>query len=269
MNTTALIAANAARWAKAKITRGLEFTAVAKRLVAPAAKAIYQRIEARTGVPWFIVAVIHEREASQNFKSNIAQGDPWNAVSRHVPAGRGPFKSFEDAAYDALVNCAPHAGKWKDWSAGGALTILEQYNGLGSAMGPTGWAGKPYTEARKQKFPPLPSAYIWSGTDQYNGGKYVADHVFDRNVVDSQLGCAGLLLAMAQLDSSVKFSGEPVAKPAAPAPITPAPKPAPAKPVEAPKAPAPQPVAPVKTSWFSALLNGLAAAFKRKPDRVS
>jgi lysozyme family protein len=199
LNTSALVAANAARWSKAKITRGPEFASVAKRLVAPSAKAIYQRIEARTGVPWFIIAVIHERECSQSFAGNIAQGDPWNRVSVHVPAGRGPFASFEDAAYDALVNCAPHAAHWKDWSAGGALTLLEQYNGLGYA-------------ARGR-----PSPYVWSGTEEYVSGKYVRDGVYDPNAVDHQLGCAGLLLAMAALDHSISFSGS--ARPA------PAPKP--------------------------------------------
>jgi len=44
----------------------------------------------------------------------------------HVPAGRGPFASWEEAAIDALVDCAPHLARNKDWSIGGALTELEQ-----------------------------------------------------------------------------------------------------------------------------------------------
>ena len=35
-------------------------------------------------------------------------------------------------------------------------------------------------------------------------GKYVADHVFDPKAVDRQLGCAGLILAMAAIDASVQ-----------------------------------------------------------------
>jgi hypothetical protein len=54
----------------------------------------------------------------------IAQGDPWAAKSTHVGACRGPFKSWEDAAVDALVNCAPFAARNKDWSIGGILTLL-------------------------------------------------------------------------------------------------------------------------------------------------
>jgi lysozyme family protein len=194
----ALKAANAQRWAKAKVTRN--FTSVARGLVDPQAKARYQAVEKRTGVPWFIIAVIHERECSQNWKGSLAQGDPWDRVSVHVPTGRGPFKSWEDCAVDALVNCAPYASRNKDWSIGGALTLLEQYNGLGYA-------------ARR-----VPSPYIWSGTDQYKSGKYVRDHVYDANVIDVQLGCAGLLLAMAALDRTIWFKPSITAGDTKPAP---------------------------------------------------
>jgi lysozyme family protein len=159
-----------------------------------AAKDRYLAIAAKTGVPWFVIAVIHEREASQSWAANIAQGDPWNRRSIHVPIGRGSFLSFEDAAYDALVRCAPYAARNLDWSAGGTLTALEDYNGEGYFLHG------------------MPSPYIWSGTDQYRSGKYVRDHVFDPNAVDVQLGCAGLILAMMAIDQSIKF-GTPKAVP--------------------------------------------------------
>ena len=73
----------------------------------------------------------------------------------------------------------------KDWSPGGTLTLLEKYNGLAYAN-----AGRP-------------SPYVWSGTDQYTRGKVLVDHGPIAEVVDVQLGCAGLLLAMAEIDSSV------------------------------------------------------------------
>jgi lysozyme family protein len=160
---------------------------VARRLIAPAAKQRYQAISATTQVPWFIIAVIHEREASQSFAANIAQGNPWNRVSTDVPAGRGPFTSFEEAAIDALSKCAPFASRWTDWTFGGAVTLLEQYNGLGYA--------------RRG----LPSPYIWASTDQYVRGKFVADHRFEPNVVDQQLGCAALLGRMKLADPTVIF----------------------------------------------------------------
>lgn len=187
----ALIAANAKRWANARLTRN--FTSVARRLTAPNAKAKYQAVSAITGVPWALIAVIHQRECSQDWTGSLAQGDPWNRVSVRVPAGRGPFRSWEEAAIDALVNCAPYTARNKDWSIGRTLTKLEQYNGLGYA-------------ARGR-----PSPYIWSGTDQYRSGKYVRDGVYDANVVDSQPGCAGLLMAMMALDPTITFTGATIA----------------------------------------------------------
>lgn len=192
-----LKADNIRRWSAAKLTRGPEFLPVAKRLVA--AKQRYLTVSGRTGIPYPFIAVTHQRESSQDWSANLAQGDPWNKASTHVPAGRGPFKSWEDAAYDALVNCAPHAARNTDWSIGGLLTLLERYNGVG------------YVNRG------LPSPYIWSGTDQYKKGKYVRDGVFDPEAVDKQLGCAGLIMAMMQIDPSIQFAeaqtemiGEPI-----------------------------------------------------------
>ena len=190
--------ANERRWNAAKLTRGPEFLPVAKRLVA--AKQRYLTVQAKTGVPWVFIAVTHQRESSQNWASSIAQGDNWNEVSTHVPKGRGPFKSWEEAAIDALVNCGPYAARNKDWSIGGMLTLLERYNGLAYAN-----AGRP-------------SPYIWSGTDQYVRGKVLVDHgpiedVYPSGprkgqpVVDLQLGCAGLIMAMMALDPTITFTG--------------------------------------------------------------
>jgi lysozyme family protein len=229
----ALKAANAKRWANANLNRN--FASVAAHLVSPVAKARYQAVEAKTGVPWFVIAVIHERESSQDWTGSLAQGDPWNRVSVHVPAGRGPFKSWEEAAVDALVNCPPYAARNKDWSIGGLLTIAEQYNGVGYAN-----KGRP-------------SPYIWSGTDQYVSGKYVRDGVYDPSAIDKQLGCAGLLLSMAAIDRTISFDGKRtpiVILPSAP------------NPPDVPKPPAIS--NPAKGSIGAFIANLFAAIFKRK-----
>jgi lysozyme family protein len=158
-DVAALKKANSSRWVAMEITSSLTSTIdkVANNLVAALPKSRYQAVAKKSGVPWFVIAVIHEREASQSWKANLAQGDPWNKVSIHVPRGRGPFGSWEEAAIDALANCDPHAANWKDWTAGGALTLLEEYNGLGYAA-----RGKP-------------SPYVWASTDPYVKGRFVAD----------------------------------------------------------------------------------------------
>jgi len=113
------------------------------------------------------------------------RGDPWNRASIHVPRHRGPFPSWEAAAEDALVICPPHAAHWPFWSIGGALTLLEQYNGLGYAsMG-------------------RPSPYVWASTDRYHSGKYIADGHYDPNAIDHQLGCAALLVRMSLIDTTI------------------------------------------------------------------
>ena len=184
-----LKAANAARWAAMHTLPALGATldTVAARLCAPAAKARYRMVEGETTVPWFIVAVIHEREAAQSWLANLAQGDPWNVVSIHVPKGQGPFASWQAAAVNALTKSPPYAAHWDDWSTRGALTLLESYNGLGYAM-----RG-------------VPSPYVWASTDQYHSGKYIADGHYDPNAVDHQLGCAALLARMALQDTSIKL----------------------------------------------------------------
>jgi len=208
VDLVALRDANAKRWSMAKPTRSC--INVARSLISPAAKARYQSVAAQTGVPWFFIAVIHERESSQDWSASLAQGDPWDKVSVHVPVGRGPFKSWEEAAVDALVDCPPYAARNQDWSTGAMLTLLEQYNGLGYA-------------ARG-----LPSPYLWAGTDQYKSGKFTRDGFFSPAVVDQQLGCVSLLTSMMLQDPSIDIAPIPPqvearrTPPSAPAP-TPAP----------------------------------------------
>lgn len=229
VDLNALTRANATRWAAAKLTRKTEAGSIAANLYR--AKARYQAVEAKTGVPWPIIAVIHERESSQNFRTQLGQGDPLNQVSTHVPKGRGPFSSWEEGAYDALVLCPPFLARRKDWSLSAALTALETYNGIG-------YAAKG-----------VPSPYLWAGTDQYVSGKYVKDGVYDPSKVDAQMGCAALLMALMALDPSITFTG---------AKITPT---APAQPSQPSITnPAPGSIGAFIASIFTAI----AAIFRRK-----
>lgn len=231
----ALIAANARRWTLAHVqtSRVAAFRGAARRLVA--ARDRYQAVAGKTGVPWFVIAVIHEREASQAWDASLAQGDRWDRVSVHVPKGRGPFPSWEAAAVDALTACPPHAARWRDWSPGGLVTLLEQYNGLGYA-------------ARG-----VPSPYVWAGTDQYSCGKYVADGRFDPQAVDRQLGCAGLLLAMAETEASVAVA----LQRSSPASAGPQP------PHAAVATSTPSKAAPHPPAWVAAVLAAVARLFGR------
>ena len=42
-------------------------------------RARYEQVQNATGVPWYVVAIIHNMEASQNFKRHLHNGDPLTA----------------------------------------------------------------------------------------------------------------------------------------------------------------------------------------------
>lgn len=180
---------NKQRWDAMSISaqKGSTFKAVADRLLfnKPRYVAVAKALASKGyTISWEFIAVIHQREASGNFNTYLGNGQALNKKTTIVPKGRGPFTSWEEGAIDALVNAPPYAAKNKDWSIGGMLNKLEEYNGLGyRAKG-------------------VPSPYLWAGTNQYTKGKYVADHVYDPNHVDTQLGCAGLLKFMGYGKSS-------------------------------------------------------------------
>jgi lysozyme family protein len=202
-NIAAITAANAKRWQVAKIvpSRRAQVNTAVLRLVASTAKFRYQAVsKAVWGSPdrWPVVAVIHEREADGNWHAQLGQGDPLAHVSVHVPRGRGPFldhpsdvpgnDAWHRAAIDALTNCPPYAARWKDWSIGGILTLLELYNGTG------------YDDYHHECSP-----YDWGATDQEERGKYTADGKYSAYVWDTQIGCAAMLKEMQTLDPTITF----------------------------------------------------------------
>src|SRR5579871_6669689 len=78
-------------WAGMKINPGklAEIDAVVRRILVN--KAIYQSIEARTGVPWFFIGCLHYREGNLDLSTYLGNGEPLDRPTRLVPAGRGPF----------------------------------------------------------------------------------------------------------------------------------------------------------------------------------
>ena len=169
-------------WDGATITNQGEVAGVAKRLVA--AKARYQSVEASTGVPWWLIAGIHEREASQDWNTQLAQGDPLHKVSTNEPRGMGPFDTWEEGAIAALK----HDGltSVSDWTLEKALQWQEKYNGWGYF------------------YRGIPSPYVWGATSVQRPGKFVSDGVWSSTTMDRQIGCAAMLKGMMALDPSIK-----------------------------------------------------------------
>lgn len=179
----------ARRWAEMKIRPGRvkALDAVARKIIA--GKEQYQRVEADTGVPWAVVGVLHNREASCDFRGVLHNGEKIIGTGRKtrlVPKGRGPFRTWHEAALDAIA--IKGWDKGTVWSIEFFLYASEVFNGMGyRAHG-------------------VPSAYLWSFSDQYTKGKYVADHVFDRDAVDRQMGVAPLMRRLFILDPSADFT---------------------------------------------------------------
>lgn len=199
---------NAERWARALFTRSSQINSQAAKIIANRSR--YEVVAKATGVPWDVIGVIHYRESSGDFRGVLHNGQKIIGTGKKttlVPKGRGPFSTWEDAAVDALVNCAPYLAKNKDWSLGTTLDKLEAYNGLG------------------YRNKGLASPYLWAGTDQYVKGKYVADGKFDPNHVDQQLGVAAILMKIRESVAQEPVTPAPVPKPR-PIPVQPLPVPA-------------------------------------------
>lgn len=149
-------------------------------------KSEYEKVEAATKVPWYFVAGLHSLESGLDFSTWLANGDPLSAPTRQVPAGlkltpnsphsawvNGAIVSLEHEGFDAL-----HFDTIEE-----CLAAAELYNGTGYLTGKQG----------QNTTPKRTSPYLWSGTDQYVKGKYVADGEFDPEAVSQQIGMVPLL----------------------------------------------------------------------------
>ena len=161
-----------------------------------AAEQRYRAVQASTGVPWYFIGALHMRESSCNFAGVLHNGDRiigTGGLTTRVPAGRGPFATWEESAVDALKLKDMH--RVQSWSVARMLYQAEVFNGLG-------YAGKG-----------INSPYVWAGTNQEQLGKYVADHVFDRAADDTQLGVAAVLIRLAQKRPDIHQDLYPTEKP--------------------------------------------------------
>lgn len=166
----------------------------AERIIAN--KTRYQIVEAKTGVPWYWIGPTHYREADLDFTTQLAQGDPLDKISTHVPRGQGPY--FGDDAWEraALIALEDHGlTKVIDWRLEKLLYWWESYNGWG------------YFNHG------VPSAYVWAGTSIYDSGMYVSDNNWSSIAKDRRVGCAAILKCLAETDPSIVLVRETPDKP--------------------------------------------------------
>lgn len=164
---------------------------IAKRLIG--SKPRYQKVSEATGVPWFVLAVLHARETDGDFAKHLHNGDPLTARTINVPAGRPasgtpPF-TWEESAIDALT-IEPHALHLvKKWTIERTCFEIEKYDGFGYRI----------------HHPQTKSPYLWSFSNIYERGKYLADGRFDPSAIDDHSGIMPLLQQMMKTDASIQF----------------------------------------------------------------
>ena len=145
-------------------------------------KSRYETVVANTPIPWYFVGIIHSMEADNSFTCHIHNGDPLTHRTVQVPKGRpvadpaagvGHPYSWEESCLDCC-----HYKAWQDikvWDIETLMYQFERNNGFG------------------YKTKDVNSPYLWSYTNEYIKGKYVADGKFDPEAVSKQAGCASLL----------------------------------------------------------------------------
>lgn len=167
--------------------------AAAKKIILNRAK--YEEVQRATGVPWWFVGIIHKMESNCNFTKHLHNGDPLTDRTFQVPkgrpkAGRPPF-TWSESAIDALTMKGLH--KLTDWSVERVAFELERYNGWG------------YREHHADVLSP----YLWSYSNHYSCGKYVADGKWSGQAISAQCGAMPVLKALQQMDGMILSSQMP------------------------------------------------------------
>lgn len=150
-------------------------------------KSRYQSVERISGVPWYVTGVLNKRESDEDFDTYLGNGQSIHRKTTIVPAGRGPFSTWEAGALDALAYDG--LDKIRNWPIDRIAYECERFNGFGYRI----------------YHPSVPSPYLWSFSNHYVAGKYVGDGNWSARAIDQQCGVMPMLRVMADMDSTIKF----------------------------------------------------------------
>jgi lysozyme family protein len=151
------------------------------KLTNPKYRAAYEKLEDDICVPWYFIGVLHALEASFNFDAHLHNGDPLSRRTTHVPAGRPlvwqPPSDWQSSAKDALA--LEKFTEHLDWNLARMLFRIEAYNGF-----------------RSRELHNTNSPYLWSFSNHYTAGKFVADNEWSSTTVSQQCGAAVMIKAL-------------------------------------------------------------------------
>lgn len=154
-------------------------------------KELYLAVQAKSGVPAAFVMALAMREMSGRIDRYLGNGQPLSQKTTIVPKNRGPFfgpDAFVRGAVDAFA--IDGLDQQKNWTMARVCYEGENWNGWG------------YRNASIN----IPTPYLWGATTVQKPGKYVEDHVFDKKVMDTQLGMIALIREIFDLDQSLVFA---------------------------------------------------------------
>lgn len=156
--------------------------------------------------PWFIIGLIHMKEASCDFSKVLHNGESLTSVNANgtklVPKGRGKGKNWtwEDAAVDAMTL---NGSRWNKilngaLELGEILYAVERYNGTGYITG-----------AGRAEYSP----YLWAMSNINDDfGKYVSDGKFDPNAPTNKACGFATMLKWLEINNYVKVYSLPAPK---------------------------------------------------------
>lgn len=138
----------------------------------------YEAVAASSGVPWWVIAGLHNMESSGSFRHHLHEGSPLTGRTKYVPKdcprnGNPPF-TWEESALDALRYDQLPAVDWSSLDA--TLYACERYNGLGYL----------------KYHPATPTPYLWAATTVERPGKYTGDGQWSATARSQQIGIAAI-----------------------------------------------------------------------------
>lgn len=165
-------------------------------------RRLYEEVAQLLGVPWWAVGLIHCMEGGADISKRLQDG-------ARLQESDDPEQTWIESAISILKKQGFQ--EWQDWSIAGLLYKMEQYNGWG------------YYHHQ------VNSAYLWSFSHHYTGGKYIRDGVWSATAVSQQPGAAVILRRLLDRGLARVQPGTPVPPgPAESTPPSPTPQPPPA-----------------------------------------
>lgn len=154
---------------------------------------IYQELSDATPnkIPAAVLMAMAQREMNGNVHCFLGNGQALSRRTTIVPKGLGPWlQSWPQNFLIAGVQAVSIDGLDKviDWTLPRAAFETEALNGFG------------------YRSHGIPSPYVFGGTSIQQPGKYVADGVFDPEVMDEQLGTLAIMEELFKLNPKLVFA---------------------------------------------------------------